>query len=111
MVLARLVTLMNGVVSAAPTATRWAVSVSPTDLSFGAITASMPAPLAVLRMAPRLCGSVTQSRMRMNGFALSLRMDGMASSPLASPPPPLISLPRVCLLSLASCSFALFRMG
>lgn len=101
MVRERLVTRTNGVVSAAPTATRWTVSVRPTDLSFGAMTASTPAPFAVRRTAPRLCGSVTQSRTRTKGFVLSLRIDSSASSPLASPPPPFISLPLVCLFSLA----------
>ena len=50
----RLVTLKNGTLSAAPTETRRTVSVTPADLSFGAITAVTPAPSAVLKIAPRL---------------------------------------------------------
>jgi len=62
MVRARLVTVRYGTVSAAPQATRRTVLFNPTARSRGAMTACAPAASALRRHAPRLCGSVTPSR-------------------------------------------------
>ena len=67
MVLARLVTAIKGMVSAAPLATFRTVAFNPTALSLGAITACTPMASATRKHAPRLCGSSTPSNIRKNG--------------------------------------------
>lgn len=69
MVRARLVTRISGTFSAAPLATFFAVALSCAERSFGTITACTPAASALRRQAPRLCGSVTPSRISRKGVS------------------------------------------
>ena len=80
MVRARFVTRISGTVSAAPQATFLAVEVSCADLSFGTMTASTPAASAVRKQAPRLCGSVTPSKMSKNGADLLAKIASKSCS-------------------------------
>ena len=67
MVRTKLVTRITGIASAAPQATLLTTGVIEADLSLGMMTQSTPAASAERKQAPKLCGSVTPSKMRMNG--------------------------------------------
>ena len=64
---ARFDTWKNGTLSAAPQAVFRTTPVRPADLSRGATRQSHPAASAARNAAPRFLGSVTSSRMMMNG--------------------------------------------
>ena len=76
----RLVTRINGTVSAAPQATLRAIDVNCADLSLGTITATAPAASAVRKHAPKLCGSVTPSKTNKSGFCLFARISSRSFS-------------------------------
>ena len=74
MVFTRFVTFATGIYSIAPAEVFPTVAFSPTERRFGIITPCAPAHSAVLRIAPRLCGSVMPSRRMIKGsspFALA----------------------------------------
>ena len=65
---AKLVTATKGIVSAAPLATLLTVVLSCAERSLGTRMASAPAPSATRKHAPKLCGSVTPSRIKSKAF-------------------------------------------
>ena len=89
MVLDKLVTCTRGTLSAAPTATFLTVAVKRAALSFGTIMACTPAASAFRKQAPKLCGSVTPSKINKNGAcplpSASARMLSRSASVYAFP--------------------------